>query len=167
VSENGPILLAEDNPDDALLFELAFRKAGLSNPIYTVSDGDLAIEYLKGEGAHQDRTRFPIPRLLIVDLKMQRVGGFEVLAWVRKSPQWRCLPVIVLTTSYYGPDIKAAYELGANSFLTKPNEFNDFVMTVKQMGDYWLRKSTLPGWEGFPVPSQQPVDPTQAGGGAL
>jgi CheY-like chemotaxis protein len=154
VLDRTPILIAEDNPDDLLLFHLAFARAGFSNPVFSVPDGDLVIQYLQGEGLYQDRKLYPPPRLLILDLKMQRVGGLEVLTWVRKSAEWRCLPVIILTTSYFGPDIKQAYDLGANSFLTKPNEFIDFVSTVKQMGEYWLRQNRLPDASAYGLPPQ-------------
>ena len=144
MSKSTPILIVEDNADDLLLFQLAFAKAGFLDPVFAVTDGDLAIAYLKGESPYEDRHRFPLPQLLILDLKMQRVSGFEVLSWIRESSPMKGLPVIILTTSCFAPEIRRAYELGANSFLTKPNEFNDFVRTIKQLGDYWLMQSRLP-----------------------
>ena len=158
-------MIADDNADDLLLFELAFRRAGFTNPILSVPDGDLVIDYLSEKPPFADRKKFPAPQLLILDLKMQRLGGLDVLTWVRNSPQWRCLPVIILTTSIFGLEIKQAYERGANSFITKPNEFTDFVRSVKQMGDYWLRQSQIPNPAAYPIISSQVAPDIQAPGG--
>ena len=140
----GAILVAEDNGDDVLLIRMAFQKAGLTNPMAIVSNGEEVVHYLKGEGIYSDRKKYPIPSILLLDLKMPRMTGFEVLSWIKQQPEWRSLPVIVLTMSAYGPDVKQAYQMGANSFLTKPTEFNAFVETVKQLATFWLRGCTLP-----------------------
>jgi CheY-like chemotaxis protein len=144
VPNNGTILLAEDNSDDVLLIRMAFKRAGFLNPIEVVSNGEKAIQYLRGEAPYSDRTRFPVPQILLLDLKMPRFNGFEVLGWIRNRAEWKCLPIIILTTSFYGTDIEQAYELGANSFLTKPAQFDEFVAAVKQMGDFWLGHTLLP-----------------------
>jgi CheY-like chemotaxis protein len=144
VENTGAILVAEDNGDDVLLIRMAFQRAGLSNPIAIVSNGEEVVQYLQGEGIYSDREKYPLPSILLLDLKMPRMTGFEVLSWIKQQPAWRSLPVIVLTMSAYGPDVKQAYQLGANSFLTKPTEFNSFVETVKQMATFWLRGCTLP-----------------------
>ena len=155
MANNGTILLAEDSADDVLLIRMAFKKAGFSNPIQVVSDGEKAIQYLRGEGPYADRNQFPVPQILLLDLKMPLLNGFDVLAWIRQRAEWKCLPIIVITTSFYGPDIDQAYELGANSFLTKPAHFDEFVATIKQMGHFWLGHTILPAPGPF-VPPPQP-----------
>lgn len=151
------ILLAEDSPDDVFLIRSAFKKSGFKDPIYVVSNGEQVLQYLKGEGAFADRERYPIPHLLLLDLNMPRLNGFEVLAWIRGHPEWMCLPVIVLTTSFYGPEIRKAYDLGANSFLTKPPEFSQLMAGLKEVGEHWLRRAILPEPGPFiPSPTQAP-----------
>jgi len=149
------ILLAEDSPDDVFLIRSAFKKSGFQDPIYVVSNGDEVVQYLKGDGAYADRKRFPVPHLLFLDLNMPRLNGFEVLSWIRARQEWMCLPVIVLTTSFYGPEIKRAYDLGANSFLTKPLDFSQMMASLKEVGEHWLRRVILPQPGPFvPAPSQ-------------
>ena len=155
MANDGTILLAEDSPDDVLLIRMAFKRAGFLNPMHVVTDGEKAIQYLKGEGIYADREQYPVPQILLLDLKMPRMNGFDVLAWIRQRPEWKCLPVIVITTSFYGPDIEQAYESGANSFLTKPAQFDEFVATVKQMGNFWLGHTILPAPGPF-VPPPEP-----------
>lgn len=142
--DESTILLADDNPDDALLMKLAFRKAGIINPIQVVKDGTEAIEYVKGEGPYVDRKRHPFPALLLLDLKMPRLSGFEVLSWIRQQPGLKRLVVIVLTHSNETPDIDRAHDLGANSYLVKPSNFNNFVEMVKSLKSYWLTLSEKP-----------------------
>jgi CheY-like chemotaxis protein len=154
---SGIILLAEDNLDDVLLVRMAFRKAGFDNRIVVVCDGEVAIKYLKGKGPYSDRTRFPIPQIFLLDLKMPRVSGFEVLAWRQRRAEWKCLPTIVLTSSYSAGDITRAYDLGANSFLTKPADFPEFVSMMKEVIRFWLYNSKLPTPGPFvPEPAQEP-----------
>src|SRR5438477_12877403 len=114
------ILLAEDREDDVLLIRRAFNKANLLNPLHLVHDGDEAIAYLKGEGQFANRAEYPLPSLLLLDLKMPRRDGFEVLQWVREQSSLKALRVIVLTSSEHIQDVNRAYDLGANSFLVKP-----------------------------------------------
>jgi CheY-like chemotaxis protein len=160
VPNSGTILLADDSADDVLLIRMAFKRAGFANPIVVVPDGEQAIQYLKGEGPYADRERFPIPQILLLDLKMPKLNGFDVLSWIRQRPEWKCLPIIVITTSFYGPDIEQAYDLGANSFLTKPAHFDEFVATVKQMGTFWLGHTILPAPGPFvPPPQSEPGVP--------
>ena len=144
MSNSRVILLAEDSSDDTMLIQAAFKRAGFDNPFVLVANGEEAIAYLKGEGQYTNRSEFPIPSLLLLDLKMPRMDGFEVLKWIREHPEWRCLPVIVLTTSYQGSDINRAYDLGANSFLTKPPDFQEYVSAVKQVGQFWLKHNLSP-----------------------
>ncbi len=103
-----------------------------------VRDGQQAVQYLKGEGTYADREQFPIPILILLDLDMPLMTGFEVRTWLRQQPDLRHLPVIILTTSTYSPDVKRAYQLGANSFLTKPTDFTDLISEVKEMSEFWL-----------------------------
>ena len=153
------ILLVEDNPDDALLIRKGFERAGYNNPIYWVENGEEALHYLKGLGKYADRTAFPIPGLMLLDLKLPRLDGFEVLSWVRAHLEWRCLPVIILTTSFYGAEINRAYELGANSFLTKPADFVSYLEAIKNIGTFWLN-SPLPAPGPFvPAPASEPSGP--------
>jgi CheY-like chemotaxis protein len=144
MDETGVILVAEDNPDDALLLRMAFGKAGLATPLRLVSDGHQALEYLKGEGVYADRAEFPFPQALLLDLKMPGMGGLEVLEWLRQWPAGKDLPVIVLTSSCYDADITQAYRLGANSFLVKPTDFPQFTAAISQMADCWLRGASMP-----------------------
>src|SRR5581483_1794343 len=101
----------------------AFAKANVPNPLIIVGDGDAAIAYLAGVDGYADRTRFPLPALVLLDLKLPRRSGLEVLEWIRKQPGVRRIPVVVLTSSRQRPDVDCAYDLGANSYLVKPVEF--------------------------------------------
>ncbi len=143
------ILVAEDNPDDVLLLHMAFEKAGFPTRLMEVSDGAEAIRFLKGEGRYADRTKYPLPHLVLLDLQMPTVSGFDVLAWIRQQHEFKSLPVVIVTTSSYGPEIQRAYELGANSFLTKPVDFTEFVDAVRTMADYWLTRCQLPSGAAF------------------
>jgi CheY-like chemotaxis protein len=116
----------------------AFREAGVSNPLIAARDGEAAVRYLKGEGEYADREQFPIPQLILLDLDLPGMNGFEVLAWLRQDPTVQHLPVVVLTSSTYSPDLTRAYQLGANSFLTKPTDFTELIREVKHMSDFWL-----------------------------
>src|SRR5256885_235495 len=112
------VLLAEDDPDDILLTQIAFEKARLANPLQVVRDGEEAIAYLKGDGKYANRERFPKPILLLLDLKMPKVNGFQVLEWLRTQPGLAALPVAIMTSSDHDPDVTRAYGLGADSYLT-------------------------------------------------
>ncbi len=133
-----PILLVEDSPDDALLIQRAFRKANLANPVQLVRDGEEAVAYLSGAEPYQDRTRFPIPVFMLLDLKLPRRSGLEVLAWVRQESAVKRLPVVVLTSSRESVDVNRAYDLGVNSYLTKPVGFEALLEMVKNVNLYWL-----------------------------
>jgi CheY-like chemotaxis protein len=133
-----PILLVEDSPDDALLIQRAFKKANLANPVQLVRDGDEAVAYLSGAPPYDDRTRFPLPVFMLLDLKLPRRSGLEVLAWVRQESLVRRLPVVVLTSSRESVDVNRAYDLGVNSYLTKPVGFEALLEMVKNVNLYWL-----------------------------
>jgi CheY-like chemotaxis protein len=142
--QNQYILLTEDDPNDVLLIERAFQKAGLKNVLKVVRDGDQAIEYLGGEGMYADRERFPLPYLVLLDLKMPGTDGFEVLQWIRNEPERRRLLVVVLTSSNLQADVDRAYELGANSYLVKPVEFEQMVNLISRFEAYWTEINRRP-----------------------
>ncbi|MGH7396492.1 MAG: response regulator [Candidatus Rokuibacteriota bacterium] len=133
-----PILLVEDSPDDALLIQRAFRKANLANPVQLVRDGEEAVAYLSGAPPYEDRARFPLPVFMLLDLKLPRRSGLEVLAWVRQESVVKRLPVVILTSSRESVDVNRAYDLGVNSYLTKPVGFEALLAMVKSVNLYWL-----------------------------
>ncbi len=132
------ILLVEDDSNDVLLIQRAFRKSDVANPIQVVGDGEEAIAYLRGRDPYADRERTPLPVLLLLDLKLPRKSGFEVLEWLRQQPGLKRLPVVVLTSSGETPDINRAYDLGANSYLVKPVRFEGLLRMVQTLDLYWL-----------------------------
>src|SRR6266436_5380421 len=136
--EQAVILLAEDRQDDILLVQRAFAKGEIVNPLFIVRDGEEAIAYLSGIGKYGNRAEYPLPDLLLLDLKMPKVDGFEVLRWVRQQPGFSALRVVVLTASDQIRDVNTAYRLGANSFLVKPMDFDDVVQMSRFVSDYWL-----------------------------
>lgn len=138
------ILLVEDNPDDVLLIQRAFHKARLSYPLHQVGDGEEAIHYLDGKGIYANRQQHPLPGLLLLDLKLPRTSGMEVLAWLKSQPGLSQLPVVVFTSSREDTDIQRAYELGANSYLVKPVHFDDLLEMVQTLGIYWLQFNERP-----------------------
>jgi CheY-like chemotaxis protein len=133
-----PILLVEDSPDDALLIQRAFRKANLTNPVQHVSDGEEAVAYLSGAPPWSDRAKFPLPVFMLLDLKLPRRSGLEVLEWVRRESAVKRLPVVVLTSSRESVDVNRAYDIGVNSYLTKPVGFEALLEMVKSINLYWL-----------------------------
>lgn len=138
------ILLAEDDQNDVLLIKRAFSKSRIVNPIACVGNGEEAVAYLKGEGVYIDRRQYPLPFLLLLDLKLPRLSGHEVLKWLREQPLLKRLPVVVLTSSKQPADINRAYELGANSYLVKPVVFEEFAALMQQLQMYWLMLSEHP-----------------------
>jgi len=141
---DGTVLLVEDNPDDVDLVRHAFRKADISASLQVVRDGDAAVAYLSGQGGHADRLLHPVPRLIILDLKLPRRSGFEVLAWTRANATTRHTPIVVLTSSGQDADVKRAYECGANSYLTKPVRRDDLVAMLTALDGYWLGLNKAP-----------------------
>lgn len=132
-----PILLAEDNPDSVLLIQRAFRRADIPYPLQVVQDGQSAILYLTGSDRYADRECYPLPSLLLLDLKLPIKSGHEVLAWLRQQPNLKRLPVVILTSSKEMSDINCAYDLGANSYLVKPVGFDNLLETIKTLHYYW------------------------------
>jgi CheY-like chemotaxis protein len=131
------ILIAEDSPDDVFMFRRAFEQMAVLAPIQVVCNGEEAIAYLKGSGRFSNRQEYPLPDLFLLDLKMPRKSGFEVLDWLRKQRQLTPIRVVVLTTSEEIRDVNEAYKLGAASFLVKPLNFDEFRNTISAMYDYW------------------------------
>jgi CheY-like chemotaxis protein len=138
MTDNPTILLAEDDPDDVLLTQLALRKARLANPLQVVRDGEEAIAYLTGAGLFADRSQYPLPMLLLLDLKMPKVTGFEVLDWLRQQPLLGRMPVAVMSSSEHDPHITRAYELGADSYLIKPPDAEALLALVQRLQAFWL-----------------------------
>jgi CheY-like chemotaxis protein len=141
---NFTILLVEDDADDATLIQRAFLKAQIANPIQVVRDGDEAVAYLSGAGPYCDRCQFPLPVLILLDLKLPRRSGFEVLAWLRGQTGLKRTPVVVLTSSKETVDVNRAYELGANSYLLKPVTFEALQEIMKAINLYWLVFCEIP-----------------------
>ncbi len=139
-TDNLDVLLVEDNPDDLELTIRALKRAHLVNPVRIARDGAEALEVLFGAGP-----RPGLPRVVLLDLKLPRVSGLEVLERIRREESTRRLPVVVLTSSREEPDVKRAYELGANSYIVKPVEFEKFVAAVGDVGLYWLVLNEPPG----------------------
>lgn len=127
------ILHVEDDPNDTLLFQHACQKAGVVFDLQAVSDGDQAIAYLRGANDFCDRAKYPLPKLILLDLKMPRVSGFDVLAWLKDDGSFKQVPVVVLTSSNHDADVKRAYDLGAKSYLVKPVGFEALVDLVKML----------------------------------
>ena len=137
--ETSLVLLAEDNENDVLMFRRAARRANFNQPLQIVSNGEDAIAYLKGEGKYEDRAKYPLPALVVLDLKMPRKNGFDVLEWMRAQAALDTMQVVVLSSSDEIRDINRAYELGANSFLVKPMSFDEFVGMLEALRSYCLR----------------------------
>lgn len=133
-----PILLVEDNPDDEALTLRAFAKNKIANPVIVARDGVEALDYLFGTGAHAGSKLATKPSVVLLDLKLPRIDGLEVLRRIRAEKQTRLLPVVILTTSKEQQDIYEAYSLGANSYIRKPVDFEKFIHAVGQLGLYWL-----------------------------
>ncbi|HKS38578.1 MAG TPA: response regulator [Verrucomicrobiae bacterium] len=145
------ILVAEDDPDAAFLLRRALEKANLKNPVEVVRDGQEAIDYLSNQGAYADRERYHAPVLLLLDLKMPRKSGFEVLEWLRQQPGLKRLIVIVLSSSYQVVDINRVYDLGGNSYLVKPADFDALIRMGRDIGQYWLALNERPDLLSEPV----------------
>ena len=136
--EHKMILLVEDNPDDQELTRLAFAKHNLQNELVIANDGVEALEYLFGSEGQEDPEPRPLPAVVLLDLKLPRVDGLEVLRRIRAHPHTRTLPVVVLTSSQEDQDVAASYTNGVNSYVRKPVNFVEFVEAVRQLGLYWL-----------------------------
>lgn len=138
------ILLVEDEADDRFFFTRAAQKAGVADAIHCAEDGQQAINYLAGAGHFADRTQYPLPDLAVVDLKLPLATGFEVLAEIRRQPQTRHLPVVILTSSQSEADISRAYATGANSYLVKPSGLEELLCLVRTLKEFWLEQNRCP-----------------------
>ncbi len=133
-----PILLAEDEEHDVFFMRQAFRQAGVAIPIQGVADGAEAIEYLAGTGQYIDRARFPLPCVLLTDIKVPKVDGFELLAWLQGQPQFADLPKIVLSSSCLKPDLERSSILGASAYFMKPSSLPALVRLIAELCDTWI-----------------------------
>ncbi|MHB8106306.1 MAG: response regulator [Candidatus Cryosericum sp.] len=138
------ILLVEDNPDDVALTLRALKKNNIANDVVVAGDGEEALEYLTATGRYAGRAVSDVPQVVLLDLKLPKVGGLEVLRAMRADPRTRTLPVVVLTSSTEERDIVASYQLGANSYVRKPVDFDQFVDAIRQLGLYWLVLNQAP-----------------------
>jgi len=138
------VLVADDDANDVNLLKRAFQKAGIDVSISSVGDGEEAIEYLQGGNKFANRAEFPIPVLMVLDLKMPRTSGFEVLEWLRTQAGLKRMLVVVMTSSDEPQDIDRAYDLGANSFLKKPSDFTALTTLSQRLHDYWLETNLGP-----------------------
>lgn len=138
-SKQFSVLLVEDDLNDIFLVKRAFKMARLQNPLQVVTDGQEAIHYLRGEGEYADRGQYPLPRLIVMDIKMPRKTGFEVLEWVKRGsyPPLRRIPVIIVSSSDNPADINRAYELGANAYMVKPVNFRAVEHLFESITRYW------------------------------
>jgi len=143
MNEQQTILLADDSEDDLSFMRHAYRAAHFKASLQTVNDGEEAIAYLKGEGIYADRSKYPLPAVLLLDLNMPKVNGFEVLAWVRAQPGLKRLSVIVLTSSTRTQDVERAFDLGASSYLVKPVAMAALIAMICCLRD-WLEYNHFP-----------------------
>lgn len=132
------ILLVEDNPDDVLLTLRAFKKNNIMNEVVVANDGVEALDYLFGTGTYMDRDMSIMPEVVLLDLKLPKIDGLEVLRRLRSDQRTKLLPVVILTSSKEEKDIVDSYNLGANSYVRKPVDFTEFTIAVQQLGLYWL-----------------------------
>jgi len=146
------LLLVEDSEDDVLLIRRAFARAKLHDALQVVRNGEDALAYLRGEGRYSNRSEYPLPDLVLLDIKLPGKDGFEVLECIRRQPGFGTLRVVVLTSSDSIRDVNRAYQLGANSFVVKPVDSDDFVSTVQAIQGFWLWMSESP--EVFRSPRQ-------------
>lgn len=139
------ILLVDDNPHDVVLIRLAFRKVGIIDTIHLVKDGAEAMRYINGEGSYGERHQFPLPTLVLLDLKMPQTSGFEVLRWIREQDHLAHVVVVVMSGSKNDADIEKAYALGTNRYLVKPTKFEELVRLMETLKGYhsWRREKPL------------------------
>ena len=139
MTPNYSILVVEDEDSDFMLLERAFRKNKIPNAIYRVRDGLEGLHYLQGTEEFSDRTKYPFPEVIILDLKTPRMSGLELLAWIRDHPECRVIPTIIMSSSQQDVDVAKAYELGANTYFVKPTGFESLLKLTASIHDYWLQ----------------------------
>jgi len=138
-----PILIVEDNPDDIALTILAFEQNNITNELIITNDGVEALDYLFARGRYSDRDKGKTPAFILLDLQLPRINGFDVLKTVREETLTRLIPVIILSTSTEARDVSSSYSLGANSYIRKPVDYEQFRKTVQLLGRYWLELNLL------------------------
>lgn len=138
------ILLIEDNPLDAELITRAIRKQNIGNPLFVLEDGAEALDFIFSRGAYAERKMTARPRVILLDLKLPKVDGLEVLREIKTNERTRTIPVVIVTSSREDPDIKAAYALGANSYVVKPVSSDAFIEAMKNLGLYWMLVNQTP-----------------------
>jgi len=138
------ILHVEDDPNDRLFVERAFKKAGVPVELCAVATGEEAVNYLSAEGPFADRKRFPAPAFILLDLKLTGMSGFDILEWARRQRASKLLPIAVLTSSREGTDVKRAYEAGATTYFVKPADTDDLHALIKTLAGYWFVHAKLP-----------------------
>ncbi len=138
MASNTPILVAEDEETDGLLLRIALKEAGLRNPLVIVRDGQAVVDYLTGAAPYADRVTHPLPGLLLLDLKMPRMSGFDVLEWLASRPDFAHLPAIVLSSSLEEADIQKARQMGARDYLVKPHDYRHLTLALQQIAQRWL-----------------------------
>lgn len=148
--ERKVILIVEDNPDDEELTLRALKQSHVFHQVIVVHDGEEALEYLFNGGGNSGQELHPLPQVMLLDLKLPKVSGFDVLKHVRNDPRTQFLPVVIMTSSSEEEDIYTSYKLGANSYVRKPVEFQRFAEAVQQMGLYWLLINQVP-----PIPAKR------------
>jgi CheY-like chemotaxis protein len=153
------ILLVEDDPNDVYFLLYAFDQAGLRNPVKVVEDGQQAIEYLSGTGKYADREQFPLPYLVLLDLKLPKVMGLDVLRWMGTRPELSGALVIVLSSSNDAGDIANAYTCGARSYLVKPHSLSDRLELAKCIKAYWIEMNSPPPISPLPHPLEPVTRP--------
>lgn len=141
------VLLVEDDLNDIFLVKRAFKRAEIHNPLQVVTDGVEAIRYLQGEGKYADRQTYPLPRLIVMDIKMPRKTGFEVLEWIKADGILKRIPVVIVSSSDQTPDINKAYELGANAYMIKPVNFKSVENLFQSITHYWGLECAKPELE--------------------
>ncbi len=137
-----PILLVEDNPDDAFFVQQAFHSAQIEHPLFTVSDGQEGIDYIAGKGAYADRTIYPLPRLVIADLKMPGLGGIELIQWMRQDTHAKLIPIVILSSSGLSADVNATYAFGANAYMVKPANPVALKRLLRTIAEFWASGET-------------------------
>ena len=145
MNETGYILVAEDDPTDAYFFQRAFRRAELPVVLRFVRDGQEVIDYLRGTGTFADRAAHPLPQLVLLDLNMPRLNGFDVLEWVRQQPDLHSVQMVIFSSSDEAKDINRAYGLGANWYLVKPHSMDELTALVGRFKKFWLEGAKDPG----------------------
>ena len=138
------ILLIEDDADEIHLMKRALAKAGLVNPLHVITHGSEVIPYFEGKAEYADRSRYPLPGLVFLDLKLPGISGLYLLAWIKGNPDLRHIPVVLFTSSDNPEDLRRAYQFGVNSYLIKPMAFDEFVEMIRVTGTYWISLNSTP-----------------------